>query len=120
TTLLRVLAGLQPADGGAVRMGGREVTGVATRQRPIGMVFQHYALFPTMTAVDNVAFPMRGDQGRGDARRRATELLDLVGMSSFAGRRPSELSGGQQQRVALARALAREPEVLLLDEPLSA
>jgi putative spermidine/putrescine transport system ATP-binding protein len=128
TTLLRVVAGLQAADSGVVELAGTDVSDVPTRRRRIGMVFQHYGLFPTMTARDNVAFPLRSGGADPDGKRvggaqmhrRVDELLELVGMSDFAGQRPSELSGGQQQRVALARALAAEPRVLLLDEPLSA
>ena len=121
TTLLRVLAGLQRPNGGRVVMGGKDVTDVPTRRRPIGMVFQQYALFPTMTVLENVEFPLNARRDRtGVSTARARELLAMVGMVDFEQRRPIELSGGQQQRVALARALARAPEVLLLDEPLSA
>ncbi|WP_197379131.1 ABC transporter ATP-binding protein [Mycolicibacterium mengxianglii] len=121
TSLLRAIAGLSPLDSGTVRIGDRDVTGLAARQRPIGMVFQHYALFPNMTVADNISFPLTIKRERRPARdARVEELLDLIGMSALADRYPNQLSGGQQQRVALARALAPEPDVLLLDEPLAA
>ncbi len=121
TTLLRCIAGLVTADGGAIRFGGRDVTEEPARDRGVGMVFQHYALFPNLTAAGNIAFPLeaRGWQAE-DVRKRVAELLDVVGLASASQRYPHQLSGGQQQRVALARALAPRPRVLLLDEPLSA
>jgi len=119
TTALRVLAGLEDADGGQVLVGGKDVTGLPANRRDMGMVFQAYSLFPHLTALDNVEFGMRL-RGRRKAAGRAREMLELVGIEAFAGRYPHQLSGGQQQRVALARALAIEPSVLLLDEPLSA
>ncbi|HVC25434.1 MAG TPA: ABC transporter ATP-binding protein [Acidimicrobiales bacterium] len=121
TTALRVLAGLEQIDAGTVRIGGSDVTAVPPNRREIGMVFQAYSLFPNMSALDNVAFGLRLRKLDAVARRRrAGDLLELVGLSAQSGRFPHELSGGQQQRVALARALAVEPRVLLLDEPLSA
>ena len=121
TTALRLLAGLEDADGGRVEVGGRDITRVPTNKRDMGMVFQAYSLFPHMTARQNVEF---GLQLRGVAsakrRARATEMLELVGLETQADRYAHQLSGGQQQRVALARALAIQPQVLLLDEPLSA
>ncbi len=121
TTALRLLAGLEDADGGRVEVGGRDITRVPTNKRDMGMVFQAYSLFPHMTARQNVEF---GLQLRGVAsakrRARANEMLDLVGLETQADRYAHQLSGGQQQRVALARALAIQPQVLLLDEPLSA
>lgn len=121
TSLLRAIAGLNPLDRGAIRIGDRDVTMVPARLRPIGMVFQHYALFPNMTVADNISFPLIiRKQRRAQRCRRVAELLELIGMTSLADRYPNQLSGGQQQRVALARALAPEPDVLLLDEPLAA
>lgn len=124
STLLRLLAGLTVPASGEIRFGDRLVAkrgwAMPPEQRDIGMVFQDYALWPHMTAEQNVAFPlhMRGVP-RQDRQKRVAEALALVGLSGFAGRKPSGLSGGQQQRVALARAIVAEPRVLLFDEPLS-
>ena len=121
TTALRVLAGLEDADAGEVLVDGRNISGVPTSKRDMGMVFQAYSLFPHMTARDNVAFGLRlRGQGGRERRERAEQYLRLVGLNDHADRFAHELSGGQQQRVALARALAIAPTVLLLDEPLSA
>ena len=121
TTALRLLAGLEDADDGRVVIDGQDVTRLPANKRDMGMVFQAYSLFPNMTARQNVAFGLRM-RGVGDAERkkRAGEMLDLVGLSVQADRYAHQMSGGQQQRVALARALAIRPRVLLLDEPLSA
>ena len=121
TTALRLLAGLDIATTGHIRVGGKDITNVPANKRDMGMVFQAYSLFPHMTALDNVAFGLKVRRMSSAGRkRRAGEMLELVGLSTQANRYPRELSGGQQQRVALARALAISPSVLLLDEPLSA
>ncbi|MBP2308227.1 sulfate ABC transporter ATP-binding protein [Azospirillum melinis] len=125
TTLLRIMAGLESPDGGSLLLNGEEALGLKPRDRQVGFVFQHYALFRHMTVFDNVAFGLkvrpRGERpGSAEIKRRVTELLELVQLSPFAGRYPAQLSGGQRQRVALARALAIEPKVLLLDEPFGA
>lgn len=121
TTALRVLAGLEDADSGAVVVGGKDISSVATNRRDMGMVFQAYSLFPHMTARENVAFGLRlRGKGSADRSRVAGEYLELVGLGTQADRFAHQMSGGQQQRVALARALAIQPQVLLLDEPLSA
>ena len=121
TTTLRLLAGLEDADTGRITVGGRDITHLSAAKRDMGMVFQAYSLFPHMTVRQNVAFGLRLRKVSAAQRdKRAIEMLDLVGMSVQADRYPHQLTGGQQQRVALARALAIEPQVLLLDEPLSA
>jgi putative spermidine/putrescine transport system ATP-binding protein len=121
TTTLRLLAGLEDADTGRVIVGGKDITGLSAAKRDMGMVFQAYSLFPHMTVRQNVAFGLRLRRvGSAQRDKRALEMLELVGLSAQADRYPHQLSGGQQQRVALARALAIEPQVLLLDEPLSA
>ncbi|MCW2493984.1 MAG: putative spermidine/putrescine transport system ATP-binding protein [Pseudonocardiales bacterium] len=121
TTALRLLAGFDQPDAGSVLVDGEDVSRLPANKRDMGMVFQSYSLFPTMSAVDNVAFGLRlRGRGAGDRRKRAAELLDLVGLSEHLKKFPHQMSGGQQQRVALARALAISPRVLLLDEPLSA
>jgi putative spermidine/putrescine transport system ATP-binding protein len=121
TTALRILAGFDRPDAGEVRLDGRDISRTPVNKRDMGMVFQSYSLFPTMSALDNVAFGLRLRKQNASARRsRAGELLDLVGLAEHVAKFPHQLSGGQQQRVALARALAISPRVLLLDEPLSA
>jgi len=121
TTALRLLAGFDQPTSGAVLVDGADVSRIPANKRDMGMVFQSYSLFPTMSAQDNVAFGLRMRRESGEARRRrASDLLDLVGLAEHAKKYPHQLSGGQQQRVALARALAISPRVLLLDEPLSA
>ena len=121
TTTLRLLAGLEDADAGHITVGGRNITHLPASKRDMGMVFQAYSLFPHMTVRQNVAFGLRLRRVHAAKRdQRALEMLELVGLSAQADRYPHQISGGQQQRVALARALAIEPQVLLLDEPLSA
>jgi ABC-type Fe3+/spermidine/putrescine transport system ATPase subunit len=120
TTTLLIIAGLLGASAGRVRLGGREMTGVAPSKRDMGVVFQNYALFPHMTVFDNVAFGLRMRKTpREQMRERARRMLEIVGLPGVEQRMPEQLSGGQRQRVALARALVIEPKVLLLDEPLS-
>jgi ABC-type Fe3+/spermidine/putrescine transport system ATPase subunit len=116
TTTLRVLAGFERPDSGAVIMGGADVTALSPAARHIGMVFQHYALFPHLSVGENVAFGIPRGAGRDE---RVRQLLKLVDLDGFEGRRIDALSGGQQQRVAVARALGPDPRLLLLDEPLS-
>jgi sulfate transport system ATP-binding protein len=121
TTLLRVIAGLETADRGTVRYQDEDVTQQTARERNVGFVFQHYALFRHMNVFENVAFGLRVRKRKtADIEHRVRELLRLVRLESFERRYPSQLSGGQRQRVALARALAIEPKVLLLDEPFGA
>ncbi len=121
STTLRVVAGFEHADEGKVFIDGRDVTTVPARDRALGMVFQSYALFPNMTAFDNVAFSLRmAKMPESELKRRTMEMLAAVNLGDHAAKYPSQLSGGMQQRVALARALVRNPAVLLLDEPLSA
>jgi ABC-type Fe3+/spermidine/putrescine transport system ATPase subunit len=121
STLLRIIAGLSEPDGGSIHIGDRDVTRVAVERRNIGFVFQNYALFPHLSVGGNVAYGLRArGSNRKSARAKSEEMLDLVGLGGFANRPPAQLSGGQQQRVALARALVTDPDLLLLDEPLSA
>jgi putative spermidine/putrescine transport system ATP-binding protein len=121
TTALRIVAGFEAADEGRVVVDGRDITGVPANRRDMGMVFQAYSLFPNMTALGNIQFGLRlRDVPAASRKRRAAELLELVGLEPHAAKYPHQLSGGQQQRVALARALAIRPKILLLDEPLSA
>jgi len=121
STTLRMLSGFEDPDEGRIWIGDQVMNGVPAYRRPTNMVFQRWALFPHMTAFDNVAFgPSVARVPRADRRRQVMEALDLVGLADFAGRKPRQLSGGQMQRVALARALVNKPRVLLLDEPLGA
>jgi sulfate transport system ATP-binding protein len=121
STLLRVIAGLERPDRGTVVLDGKDVTQVAPQQRGVGFVFQHYAAFKHLTVRDNVAFGLTiRKRPKAEITARVDELLEVVGLSGYQQRYPSQLSGGQRQRMALARALAVEPSVLLLDEPFGA
>ena len=120
STLLRLIAGFNQHNRGELLIDGRDITGVPPHARNIGMVFQNYALWPHLTVFDNVAFGLvERKLPREEIRRRTEAALELVGLREFAARRPNQLSGGQQQRVAVARTVVIEPQVLLLDEPLS-
>ncbi|HEY7563448.1 MAG TPA: ABC transporter ATP-binding protein [Acidimicrobiia bacterium] len=121
TTTLRMIAGFERPSSGVITINGKDITNARPNDRNVGMVFQSYALFPNMTVAQNVGFGLKLKKAeRADIKSRVDELLDLIHMPDKGGNYPHELSGGQQQRVALARALAIRPQVLLLDEPLSA
>lgn len=123
TTILRMVAGLEYADAGHIYFGDLDATDISVRDRGVGFVFQHYALFPHMTVAENIAFGMKVSKVRRSAaeiERRVSELLGLVRLDGLGNRFPGQISGGQRQRVALARALAVDPKVLLLDEPFGA
>ncbi|GAB1362194.1 ABC transporter ATP-binding protein [Rhodobacter sp.] len=121
TTLLRMLAGFEEPTSGRIYLDGRDMAGVPPWDRPVHMMFQSYALFPHMTVEKNVAYGLKHEKmSRAEREARVREMLDLVQLTPFAARKPHQISGGQRQRVALARALARQPKLLLLDEPLAA
>src|ERR1035437_5132869 len=121
STILRMVAGLEQPDSGRILFGGHDLVGVPPWKRNLGMMFQQYAIFPHMTVAENVAYGLKARSMPVEARRaRVQEMLELIGMASQGDKNPTLLGGGEQQRVALARALAPSPEMLLLDEPLSA
>ncbi len=121
TTLLRMLAGFEPPDAGRILVDGKDIAQIPPHRRPVNMMFQNYALFPHLTAWDNIAFGLkRAGMNRTGIDRRVTALVALLKLQGLEKRKPDQLSGGQKQRVALARSLARQPRVLLLDEPLAA
>lgn len=122
TTLLRMLAGFEEPTEGRIYLDGRDMAGVPPWERPIHMMFQSYAIFPHMTVAANVGYGLKHEKAmtKGQRADRVAEMLDLVQLTQFGHRKPHQISGGQRQRVALARALARQPKLLLLDEPLAA
>jgi putrescine transport system ATP-binding protein len=120
TTLLRMLAGFETPTAGSIEIDGQDLSEVPPYERPVNMMFQSYALFPHMSVEKNVAFGLEQEHRGREIRRQVGEILEIVRMGGFGGRKPHQLSGGQRQRVALARALVKRPKLLLLDEPLAA
>ncbi|MFO1088579.1 MAG: ABC transporter ATP-binding protein [Hyphomicrobiales bacterium] len=121
TTLLRMLAGFETPTSGKISIDGQDMTGIPPYERPVNMMFQSYALFPHMSVESNIGYGLKHEQMTGEQRKaRVKEMLELVKLDGYGGRKPHQLSGGQRQRVALARALAKQPKLLLLDEPLGA
>ena len=120
TTTLRMIAGLEDVTGGKLEIGGKSMVGVQPEDRNVGMVFQNYALFPHMTVLGNMAFGLKiRKTGKAEVEERVATAAKMLGLEDLLGRKPGELSGGQRQRVALGRAIVRQPDVFLLDEPLS-
>ena len=120
TTLLRMIAGIGPASYGRIYMDGKDITNVPPEKRDIAMVFQNYAIYPTMSVRENIEFGLKNRKvPKAERDRRIAEYSEIVGMTPYLNRKPSELSGGQRQRIALARAMVKKPSVFLMDEPLS-
>ncbi|MCJ7873383.1 ABC transporter ATP-binding protein [Phaeobacter sp. J2-8] len=120
STTLFAISGIHRIDGGTLHFGDRDVTALPPQDRPVGVVFQNYALYPHMSVAENIGFPLKVQKlSSSEIKRRVSEMADLVQIGNLLSRKPQQLSGGQQQRVALARALVRKPDVLLLDEPLA-
>jgi len=120
TTALRMLAGLEEPDRGDIRIGGKSVVGLEPKDRDVALVFQSYALYPHLSAQDNIGYPLKVRHlSRAEQREKVSRVADMLGIGHLLPRRPAQLSGGEQQRVALARAIVREPRVFLMDEPLS-
>jgi multiple sugar transport system ATP-binding protein len=120
TTALRMLAGLEEVDGGAIFIGDRDVSDLAPKKRDVAMVFQNYALYPYLTVEANIGFPLKIARVKQSERdRRVREVAELLGLTEYLARKPAQLSGGQRQRVAMGRAIVRQPKVFLMDEPLS-
>jgi multiple sugar transport system ATP-binding protein len=120
TTALRMLAGLEEVDAGAIYLGGRDITDLAPKDRDVAMVFQNYALYPYLTVAANIGFPLRiARVKKAERDRRVRDVAELLGLVEYLERKPGQLSGGQRQRVAMGRAIVREPSAFLMDEPLS-
>jgi len=121
STILKIISGIEHASSGIVYKNDKDITNVTIKQRNVGFIFQNYALFPNMTVFNNVAYALQCKHlKRNDIQAKVKEILDVVGLTTEANKKPSQLSGGQQQRVAIARTLVLKPDIILLDEPLSA